>query len=348
MENTSSAVPGSGQNATTTAVNSYELDPLIETFKILITCILGVVMFGMGCAVDLVNLKSVFKKPKGLVLGLLCQIFMMPLLTYGLIKVASMTGIHAIVFMAVGCSPGGLFSNVITMMVDGDMALSIALTTCTNILAFATVPLWLLFFVSVEQISSDLLIPYSSLAISLVSLVVPIILGILFRIKFLKIAKYLAKGCAIFGFVLLIVTIVAMVVRNEVPLVFTANSIVPVVLLPLIGMTLSYLLSCIPALKLQSSGKRTVAIETSIQNGNLSNNIVFLTYANNLTLFTSAIPITLMYSVAQAVYNVILVFSYKMYRIWQRRNDEKDTITLESAVSYQNMDAFKPNEHPLV
>lgn len=33
------------------------------------------------------------------------------------------------------------------------------------------------------------------------------------------------KGCGIFGFVLLIVTIVAMVIRNEVPLVFTVNSV---------------------------------------------------------------------------------------------------------------------------
>lgn len=122
------------------------------------------------------------------------------------------------------------------------------------------------------------------------------------------------------------------------------------VLLPLIGMILSYLLSCIPALNLTNSAKRTVAIETSIQNGNLSNNIVFLTYANNLTLFTSAIPITLMYSVAQAVYNVIMVLTYKIYRIWKKRNNEKDTVTLESAISFQNMDAFKhmDNEYPLV
>lgn len=321
------------------AAGGYELDPLIEIFKILITCILAVVMFGMGCAVDIASLKSIFKKPKGLIVGLLCQIFMMPLLTYGLIKAARMTGIHAIVFMAVGCSPGGSFSNVITMMVDGDMALSIALTSCTNILAFATVPLWLLLFSTIENIDDDLQIPYSSLGISLASLVAPIILGILFRLKFITAAKYMAKGCAIFGFVLLIVIIIAMVARNEVPLVFSVNAILPVVFLPAIGMCLSYLIACIPKLNLSTASRRTVAIETSIQNGNLSNNIVFLTYADNLTLFTSAVPITLLYSVAQSVYNVLLVLGYKLYRLWKRHKPRREILESDSTtVSYRKMD----------
>lgn len=120
----------------------------------------------------------------------------------------------------------------------------------------------------------------------------------------------------------------------------THSSVVfqPVVFLPLIGMSLSYLLSCIPQLRLTSGARRTVAIETSIQNGNLSNNIVFLTYADNLTLFTSAVPITMLYAVAQSFYNVIMVFGYKAYRMWKTRHEEKDTVTLQSTVSYQNMD----------
>nr|XP_039270793.1 solute carrier family 10 member 6-like [Styela clava] len=327
-------------NATTfgNTTAGYEFDPQIEMFKILVTCILALVMFGMGCAVDHEKLINNFKRPIGILIGLGCQILMMPMIAYGLIKATSMSELQAITFMVVGCSPGGTFSNILAYMVDGDMPLSVALTTLSNLFALGTVPMWLFLYTWIEEVDENIQIPYSSLGITLASLIIPIVAGILFRYKFVKIAKYLAKGCAIFGFILLVAIVAAMLIRNDIPIVFSVKTILPIAVLPIAGMVISFCISLIPRLELSWEARRTIAIETSIQNGSLSTNVVFLTYGNRLNMFMAVITIPLLYSISQTIYNIILVVIYKTWKFYQKSRNRKFSGQSVTAVGYEVME----------
>lgn len=80
--------------------------------------LMSVVMFSMGCTVEVKKLWGHMKKPWGIAVGLACQFGLMPLTAYLLTTNLVMKPAQAI-----GCCPGGAFSNIITYWSDGDMDL---------------------------------------------------------------------------------------------------------------------------------------------------------------------------------------------------------------------------------
>ena len=84
-----------------------------------------------------------------------------------------------------GCSPGGNGSNFWTLLLNGDINLSITMTFVSTIAALGMMPLWI-FVLGSTLNEGDLVIPYGQLFISLIALIGPISLGMWIRYTVLE------------------------------------------------------------------------------------------------------------------------------------------------------------------
>ena len=100
-----------------------------------ITPMLGVVMFGMGLTLRPSDFRPVLQHPKDILVGELAQFLIMPSLAWLLCKLLSLPEELALGVILVGCCPGGTASNVICYLAKGDVALSVAMTGVSTLLA---------------------------------------------------------------------------------------------------------------------------------------------------------------------------------------------------------------------
>lgn len=92
-------------------------------FTVVSAVMMGLIMFSLGCSVEVRKLWSHIRRPWGIAVGLLCQFGLMPLIAYLLAISFSLKTAQAIAVLIMGCCPGGASSNILTFWVDGDMDL---------------------------------------------------------------------------------------------------------------------------------------------------------------------------------------------------------------------------------
>ena len=100
-----------------------------------ITILLGIIMFGMGMTLNLEDFKVVLKRPVDILKGTIAQFTIMPLMALALGLAFGLEEALLVGVVLVGTCPGGTSSNVISYMAGGDVALSVAMTTVSTLLA---------------------------------------------------------------------------------------------------------------------------------------------------------------------------------------------------------------------
>ena len=106
----------------------------------LLTIVLGIflVLVGLGLGVTLEpsSVKKAVKTPRGLICCACCQFGLMPLISYSLCNAFSLEKDVALGVILVGSSPGGSTSNLFTYWCRGNVALSVAASAFSTLLAF--------------------------------------------------------------------------------------------------------------------------------------------------------------------------------------------------------------------
>lgn len=100
-----------------------------------LSCLLGVVMFGMGTTLSVKDFVLVLKRPKDVFMGAVAQFFVMPFLAFVLSRLFRLDPALTAGVILVGTCPGGTSSNVITYMSKGDVALSVTMTSVSTLLS---------------------------------------------------------------------------------------------------------------------------------------------------------------------------------------------------------------------
>jgi BASS family bile acid:Na+ symporter len=115
----------------------------IGSFKLsgLITPLLQIIMFGMGCELSVKDLANVIKMPKAVTVAVICHYTIMPLVGFTLATVFNFPKEIAAGIILVGCCPSGLASNVMSYIAKANLALSITVTAVSNLLAPFLTPL---------------------------------------------------------------------------------------------------------------------------------------------------------------------------------------------------------------
>ena len=104
--------------------------------SIVLTCL----MFGMGLSLKISDFGRVFKLPKAAFVGLIGQLILLPLLGFALCVVLELKGIVAIGVMLLTLCPGGVLSNLFTLIARGDLALSVTMTSISSLITVFTLP----------------------------------------------------------------------------------------------------------------------------------------------------------------------------------------------------------------
>ncbi|XP_053311265.1 ileal sodium/bile acid cotransporter-like [Spea bombifrons] len=301
-----------------------------------ITVMLALVMFSMGCTVEVKKFWGHIKRPWGIAVGFLCQFGIMPLTAFVLSFAFNILPIQAVAVLIMGCCPGGTGSNILAYWVDGDMDLSISMTTCSTLLALGMMPLCLFIYTKTWVDSSAIVIPYDSIGISLVALVVPVGIGIFVNHKWPKAAKKILKIGSITGFILIILIAVVGGVLYRGSWIIAPELWIVGTIFPAAGYAFGFLLAYISNQSWR--GCRTVALETGMQNTQLCTTIVQLSFTPEQLGLMFAFP--LIYSIFQIAFAAIFLVGYRLIIRGRKSGEQEEENKMESTLGETN-EGFK-------
>eukprot|EP00064_Thunnus_orientalis_P024931 superscaffoldBa00011519_g25253 len=275
-----------------------------------LTVMLAMVMFSMGCTVDATKLWGHIKKPWGISIGFLCQFGIMPFTAFALSLAFNVLPVQAVVIIIMGCCPGGSGSNIICYWLDGDMDLSISMTACSSILALGMMPLCLLIYTATWTSADTIQIPYDSIGITLVSLLIPITVGIYVKRRWPLVAKKILKVGSIAGFGLIIIIAVVGGILYQSSWTIAPSLWIIGTIYPFIGFGLGFFMARFVGQPWHRC--RTIALETGFQNSQLCSTIVQLSFSPAELEVMFAFP--LIYSIFQLVVAIMAVGAYQVYK----------------------------------
>ncbi len=222
-------------------------------------------MLGMGLTLSLDDFRRIGSMPGSVALGFACQYTLMPLGGWLVGKILKLPTDMAVGIILVASCPGGMASNVISYLAKANVALSVALTLASTLLAFFFTPAW-------TSVLAGKHVPVDAIGMCLSALkltVAPVLLGVLIRWTRPKLADQIgAYGptVAVLAFTLVTGGIVAASAK-DIGANF-AQLTLAAVLLHLLGYALGYTVPKV--LRYPESFCRTVSIEVGMQNGGLA------------------------------------------------------------------------------
>jgi predicted Na+-dependent transporter len=151
---------------------------LTELETRLLSVMMMLIMLGMGASLTFKDFRIAFRKPQGILVGLLCQYAIMPFLGYLMASALGLSPALSIGLILMACMPGGTTSNIFTYFSKGVLALSIMMTICSTLVAVVMVPVLLSFYSGLRALPSEYTVPAGNVAQILVVLIVPTLIGI--------------------------------------------------------------------------------------------------------------------------------------------------------------------------
>ncbi len=249
-----------------------------ESLFVLNIC-LAVVMFGVALGLKVSDFVNIAKAPKPALVGILSQFVMLPALTFVLIWIAKPTASIALGMMMVAACPGGNISNFMSQLAGGNSALSVTLTAFSTVLAIFMTPFNLQFWGSLYEPTDQILRSvhldiYEVFKTVVLILGIPLIAGMLVHHFFRKISDVLGRilkplSIAIF------VGLVAVAFSNNLDLFveYIRMIIYLVFFHNLIALSTGWSLGKV--FGLAKEDRKTLAIETGIQNSGLGLLLIF-------------------------------------------------------------------------
>lgn len=235
------------------------------SLKPAIVPLLAVVMFGMGLTLSWQDFGRAFRQPQAIGLGVVLQYMAMPLLALILSRLLGLSPDLTVGMVLVGSVSGGTASNVICYLAKGDVALSIAMTAVSTILAALVTPTltWL-------YVGQTIPVPFLGMVFSVVKIVLaPVLLGIAIN---QLLSRWIAKvrtALPLLSVVAIVLIIAIIVALNQERLATVgAIAILAVILHNLGGLALGYWLPKV--LGFPDKTCRTIAIEVGMQNSGLA------------------------------------------------------------------------------
>ncbi len=244
----------------------------------LLNVVLALVMFGVALGIKPATFIDIIRNPKSIITGIVCQLVLLPALTLVLIMCLGnfISPMIALGMILVASCPGGNISNFITSLSRGNTELSVSLTAFNTAACVFTTPMNFSFwgglylkFAEKRMVLPELDIPFWEIFKSIVILLgIPLVLGILCAQYLPKITAKIKKPFQYFSIAVFIVMVIAIFAGNFDAFMKCIKYIFLVVLIHnLLALGIGFGTST--ALKLPYKDRRTVTIETGIQNSGL-------------------------------------------------------------------------------
>ncbi len=243
-----------------------------------INIVLAFVMFGVALGIKPAMFVEVFRKPKSVLLGMLCQLVLLPALTCGLAIlmgswISPMMGLGMIL---VASCPGGNISNFMSSLAKANIELSVSLTAISTALAVLMTPfnfwLWGNLYLHTAAVAAEvptLVIPlWDVFKTIFILLGIPLTLGILTSQFLPKVANVLKKPLQWASILFFIAMVILSFSSNMNAFLQCVRYIFVVVLIHnLLALTIGFGVGSVA--KVPRPDRRTLTIETGIQNSGL-------------------------------------------------------------------------------
>ncbi len=244
---------------------------------------LAAIMFGVALEIKVQNFKNILNYPKSAILGFGSQFLLLPALTFILVIIINPPASIAMGMILIAACPGGNISNFISSLSKANVALSVSLTAIATLSATILTPLnfavWGGLYVKYSERALHLNIPiqidfWQMAQTVFILLGIPLILGMWFGNRFPEFTKKYMKHIKIGSVVLYLSFIFGALWANR---SFMGSILVPigVIVLLLNAQTLftGYIVGL--AGKVSRADRRTLSIETGIQNSGLALILIF-------------------------------------------------------------------------
>ena len=278
-------------------------DPLLTLF---LPIALGIIMLGLGLSLTLADFARVVKFPKPVLIGLSCQLLLLPVVCFFLAKAFGLAPALAVGLMLLAASPGGTTANLYSHLAHGDVALNITLTAVNSVIAVLTMPLIvnlsLAYFMEGDQ---ALPLQFTKVVQVFVIVLGPVAIGIWIRSRFPGFAARMEKPVKIISALFLLIIIILAVVKDWQTFVDYAPQVGGAALaFNLISLAVGYWVPRLFKLSLRQS--IAIGMEIGIHNGTLAIALALSPMLlNNATM-----------SIPAAIYSIIMFFTAAAFGWW--------------------------------
>lgn len=278
-------------------------DPLLTLF---LPMALGIIMLGLGLSLTLADFTRVAKFPKPVLIGLGCQLLLLPLVCFFLAKAFGLAPALAVGLMLLAASPGGTTANLYSHLAHGDVALNITLTAVNSVIAVLTMPLIvnlsLAYFMEGDQ---ALPLQFTKVVQVFIIVLGPVAIGLWIRSRFPGFALRMEKPVKIISALFLLVIIILAVVKDWQTFVDYAPLVGGAALaFNLISLAVGYWVPRLCKLSLRQS--IAIGMEIGIHNGTLAIALALSPMLlNNATM-----------SIPAAIYSIIMFFTAAAFGWW--------------------------------
>ena len=235
---------------------------------------LMLVMFGVALGLRVQDFRILADKPSLYLGGVLAQIVLLPLVTFGLILLISPPPSIALGMIVVACCPGGSVSNLLTYLSRGDIAVSVALTATSSMLAALLTPASTLFWAQAYAPTAKLLVsldvnPLLFIGQTTLLLALPLAAGMIVAAKAPEIAERIRKRTTVAGAAVLGATIIYGIAYFF-PILWPAVGLLASI--TILHNTVAFATGAVVGMALtkQPSIRRALTFEVGIQNAGLA------------------------------------------------------------------------------
>jgi len=260
---------------------------------ILLNLILALIMFGVSLSLRLEDFKRIVLSPIAPIAGLFAQFFLLPLATCLFTWALNIDPELALGMILVASCPGGSFSNIMTWLARGNVAVSVSMTAVSSLAAAILTPVNFAFYGWLnphthEYLTKITIEPSSILILVLLVLALPLVLGMVTGRRLPDLVVRIQKPLRIFSLLVLMAFVAIAFSSNFALFLERFHSFFWLVVgHNLLALSLGYGMGLM--LKLPVADRRAVTLEVGIQNSGLGLVILFTFFpeAGGMMLITA-------------------------------------------------------------
>lgn len=213
INTTANVIEKSDEKLDVTVLRPQRIIDRMFTYSVII--LVSILYINFGAAMSLSTIKDIMRKPIGPTICFVCQFLFMPLAAWGL-GLALFPDMHemALGLFFVGISPGGGASNMWTLLLGGNIHLSLAMTTISTLAAFAMMPLWIFTLGRTIFERANLGVPYARVSSMAAGLLVPLAIGLLIQKFMPRTTRVLVRIMKPLSLVLILFIVIFAIITN--------------------------------------------------------------------------------------------------------------------------------------
>jgi len=243
------------------------------------------IMFGVALDIRWQHFKELVMRPKSVIVGVFSQFFLLPAVTFAFILLLHPTPTVALGMLLIASCPGGNISNFMSALANGNLALSVSLTGIATIAATFMTPInfavWGKLYINFYNSAGagNYLVPiqidfFQMVQTVVILLGIPVVAGLLFSQYMPRLTSKIKKPIRQLSILIFIVFVIVLLSANFNHFIRFIHLVFVIVLIHN-ALALGTGFSIASLFKLPQSDRRSVTIETGIQNSGLALVLMF-------------------------------------------------------------------------